>query len=405
MEKKSKDLIDAMSSAPVKQYLIEHEHHNVRDVILKHKQILGIPTSVLFEQISARKKARQKLPLYYATNGIVYPPQQSWEQSSSQQTAEFKSEVASSLIGRSAVMADLTGGFGVDAYFFSRKVGSVHYVEPNNELLELARHNHKMLGAANIEYHNQKAEEYLDTSPSHCDLLYFDPSRRTEDKKRVLTFEDSQPDVVALADKIYGKTEWLLVKASPMLDLQAGISQLRHVRRVFVVSVRNECKEVLFLGQKGFAGTLEIETVNLTGSHDERYTFTIPEEQSSSSHFSDPQLFLYEPNASILKAGAFKSIGTRYALKKIHANTHLYTSDVLLDDFPGRKFRIESFVKPDRSTMKNFFPDGKANVTTRNYPLTAEALKKKTGLSDGGEKFLIAFTGTSRKFVAVAQRL
>lgn len=405
MEKKSKDLIDALSSGPVKQYLIAHEHHNVRDVILKHKEILGIPTSVLFEQISARKKARQKLPLYYATNEIVYPPQQSWEQSSSQQTAAFKSEVASSIIGRSAVVADLTGGFGVDAFFFSRKVGGVHYVEPDKELLELARHNHKVLGAVNIEYHNQKAEEYLDTSLAQSALLYFDPSRRTEDKKKVLTFEDSQPDVVALADKIFAKAEWLLVKASPMLDIHAGISQLPHVMRVFVVSVRNECKEVLFLGRKGFSGTPEIETVNLTGSHDERFTFTMPEEQSSSSHFSDPLLFLYEPNASILKAGAFKSIGTRYALHKIHANTHLYTSDVLVDQFPGKKFRIEAFVKPDKGLMKKFFPEGKANVTTRNYPLSAEALKKKTGLSDGGEKFLIAFTGTSRKFVAVAQRL
>lgn len=394
-----------MSSEPVKRYLIEHEHHDLRDVILKHKQILGIPTSALFEQINARKKARQKLPLYYETEGIVYPPQQNWEQSSSQQTAEFKAEVVSSLVGPHADIADLTGGFGVDTYFFSRKVGQVHYVEPNNELLELARHNHQVLGAANVKYHHQHAEEYLNSSIQRFDLLFCDPSRRTEDKRKVLTFQDSQPDVLELAHKAFIRSEWLLVKASPMLDIQAGLSELPFVARVFVVSVRNECKELLFLAQKDFTGTPEIETVNLTGANDDRFIFTIPEEQMSTPSFSDPMSFLYEPNASILKAGAFKSIATRYSLKKINTNTHLYTSETLVDDFPGKKFRIEAFAKPDKRTMKNFFPDGRANVTTRNYPLSAEALKKKTGLTDGGEKFLIAFSGMTRKFVAVAEKL
>lgn len=404
MEQKTKDLIDALSSGPVKQYLIEHEHHAVRDVILNHKEILGVPTSTLFEQLSARKKARQKLPLYYETEGIVYPAQQNWEQSSSQQTAELKSEIVASLVGTRAVIADLTGGFGVDTLFFSRKVGQVHYVEPNKELLELAQHNHQLLGARNIEYHNDRAEDFLEANQSF-DLLYIDPSRRTEDKKKVLTFEHSAPDVSKLAGKIFDQSEWLFVKASPMLDIHAGFSQLPFVKRVFVVSVRNECKEVLFLAQKRFDGTAEIEAVNLTPDHVEHFTFTISDEETSAVSYSDPLTFLYEPNASILKAGAFKSVANRFGLKKIHVNTHLYTSNELVVNFPGKKFRIEAFVKPDKIAMKGFFPDGKANVTTRNYPMSAEALKKKTRLNDGGEKFLIAFSGMSRKFVAVAQRL
>lgn len=394
-----------MSSGPVKSYLIEHEHHDLHAVILKHKEILGIPTSVLFQQISARKKARHKIPLYHKTPGIVYPPQENWEQSSSQQTAEFKSQLIASFLPHDAIIGDLTGGFGIDTFFFSRDVALVHYVEPNGELLELARHNHRLLNARNIEYHDQRAEDFLESSSHVFDLLYLDPSRRTQTNKKVLTFGDSQPDVVKLASRLFARAERVLVKASPMLDIQAGISQLPCITRVFVVSLRNECKEVLFLAKKGFDGPPQIEAVNLNGINEERFVFTMREEEQASSSLSDPLSFLYEPNASILKAGAFKSVGVRYGLTKMHVNTHLFTSDTLVHDFPGKKFRIEALAKPDKNTLKNFFPDGKANVTTRNYPLSAEALKKKAGLTDGGDKFLIAFTGMNKRFLAVAQKL
>ena len=277
MEKKTKDLIEALSSGPVKQYLIEHEHHDLRDVILKHKAILGIPTSTLFEQISARKKARQKIPVYYETEGIVYPPQQNWEQSSSQQTAQFKADAIASLIRKDAVIGDLTGGFGVDTYFFSRQVGAVHYVEPNKGLLELAQHNHQILGADNIRYHNDRAEDFLASTGQTFDVIYFDPSRRKNDNKKVLTLKHSEPDVLKLTDKVFSKTEWLVVKASPLLDIHAGMSELPFVRRVLVLSVRNECKEVLFISQNQFAGTADIEAVNLSCGLDERFMFSLHE--------------------------------------------------------------------------------------------------------------------------------
>ena len=395
-----------MSSGPVREYLIENENHDIRSAILKHKEILGVPTSRLFEQISARRKAKDKLPLYYQTNGIVYPPQHNLEQSSSQRTASFKAEIAASVLEPNPVIADVSGGFGVDTYFLSKKAAKIHYVEDDEYLFQLARHNHALLGATNIEYHHGRAENFLASASGPFHLIYADPSRKSGDKKKIFLLQESSPNIVKLATDIFSKSDWLLIKASPLLDVQSGISDLPFVRKVFVVSVKNECKEVLLLCQKAFANVPTVEAVNLSGDSDvERFEFTFTEERAVVIAYSEPLAYLYEPNAAILKAGAFKSVAARFLLKKLHVNTHLYTSDKLVENFPGRKFIIDEFVKPDRALLRRVFPDGKANVTTRNYPLTAEGLKKKTGLTDGGDKFLIGFSGVKKKYLAVARRL
>lgn len=395
-----------MSSGPVRKYLIENENHDIRSVILKHKEILGVPTSELFGQIGARRKAKDKLPLYYQTEGIVYPPQHNLEQSSSQRTASFKADIAASVLKPDPVIADVTGGLGVDTYFLSQRAAKIHYIEADESLFELARHNHALLGATNIEYHHGTAENFLASATTPFDLVYADPSRKSGDKKKIFLLQESSPNIVILATEIFAKSEWLLVKASPLLDIQAGISDLPFVRKVFVVSVKNECKEVLLLSQKGYKDIPTVEAVNLTGNADvESFGFTFPEERAVSVSYNEPLTYLYEPNASILKAGAFKTVAARFLLKKIHVNTHLYTSEKFVENFPGRKFIIEGFVKPDPTVLKRFFSGGKANVATRNYPMSAEALKKMTGLMDGGDKFLIGFSGEKKKYLAAARRL
>lgn len=405
MEKKAKELIDALSSGPVRKYLSDHRHGDIHDIILKHKEILGIPTSRLVEQIAVRKKAREKLPSYYSTEGIIYPPPQNFEQSSSEQTAVFKSNLLATLI-KDAVVVDLTGGFGVDTFFFSRAASKVIYVEPDHDLLSLARHNHRVLQAGNIEYFPETADDFLRSRSGPFDIVYADPSRRTRDRKRVMGLADSEPNVVALSKELLTKASWFLVKASPLFDIQSGIEQLPCIRGVFVVSVKNECKEVLFLAERNFEGVAEITAVNIVADTvTETFSFNFPEERQLSLTPSPPLRYLYEPNASILKAGAFKSVAHRFGLNAIHPNTHLYTSDSLVQNFPGKKFHVEAFIRPEKSAITQHFPDGKANVTTRNYPLTPEELKKRTGLKDGGAKFLIGFTGESQKFLAVATRL
>lgn len=406
MEKKAKELIDALSSGPVKQYILDHEHHDIRDIMLKNKELLGIPTAQLLEQIVTRRKAREKLPLFYQANGIIFPPPANFEQSSSQATALYKTELIRGLLHEKPIIADLTSGFGVDAYFISRIANQIHFIEPDQLLVDIARHNHKMLDAHNIEYHIATAESFLDKTTMHFDLIYADPSRRSAQRKKLHSLSESQPDIVKLQHRIFDKSPLLLVKASPLLDIQAGIGQLTSVKKVFVISVSNECKEILFLCEKNFANTPTIEAVNLhTVGEPERFEFTFSQEREQTVHLSDPLKYLYEPNASILKAGAFKSVAASFDLKKIQSSTHLYTGEHFVSSFPGRKFLIEHLVKPDPADISKHLPGGKANVTTRNYPLSPDALKKKTGLQDGGEKFLIGFSGQRKKFLVIAQKL
>lgn len=407
MKRKTKDIIEALSHGPVQRFILEHENQDIRNLILKNKVLLGIPTSQLMEQVATRRKAKEKLPLYYRTAGVVYPPPANFEQTSSEITARYKTDLIAGLTrAPTATGVDLTGGFGVDTFFLSQKFAKLHYVEPETSLLEIARYNHHLLGAGNIEYHAQTAEDFLRTTSESFDFIYADPSRKTAAKKKVYALTDSQPDILKLKGEIFRKTSLLVVKASPLMDIQAGIAQLSCVRKVLVVSVANECKEVLFVCEKGFNGIPSIEAINISeGNAGDSFEFTFPEERNQTISFSDPGTFLYEPNASILKAGAFKSVAAHFGLKKLQVSTHLYTGEQLIGNFPGRTFVIEALVKPDAATLKKYFPEGKANVTTRNYPLSPEALKKKTRLKDGGEKFLIGFSGEKKKFLAVARKL
>lgn len=408
MKKSTKDILSTLSSGPVQKFILENEHSDVGELILKNKTLFSIPAANLSEQIGARRKAREKLPLYFNTPGILYPPQRNFEQCSSQITAVYKKEMITRVVtgASSAVGADLTGGFGIDAFFISQGVRRVHYVEPDTSLLELARHNHQLLGADNIDYHPATAEDFLKRSERVYDFIFIDPSRRSERGVKVYAFADALPDVTGLQGEIFKKTSFLLIKASPLLDIHAGRSQLNSVKEIHVVSVNNECKEVLFLCERGYGGDAIVEAVNLSGRGDaETFRFGFADERNQRVSFGAPSTFLYEPNASILKAGAFKSVAGRFNLKKIAVNTHLYSSPALAEHFPGRKFRVEALIKPDPAEVKKYFPGGKGNVSTRNYPLSAEALKKKTGLQDGGEKYLIAFSGTEKKYVVVASRI
>jgi 16S rRNA G966 N2-methylase RsmD len=404
LERKIKDIIRDLSAGPVQEYIREKENFNARDIVLRDKSVLGIPAAQLFEQIASRKKSKEKLPLLYNTPGIIFCPPDKLEQSSSEATGRYKADMIAEFLKKgSSRVADLTGGFGVDSFFISQRISALHYVEPSESLLEIARHNHRLLGADNIRYYLETAEEFLKRANESVDLVYLDPSRRSGDRK-VNSLDASHPDVLRLKQAVFEKTTLMFVKASPLLDIHAGISQLGDVRKVFVISVHNECKEILFLCEKKFSGSQSIEAINLADVI-ERFEFSVSDERQQSVVFSDPLQFLYEPNASILKAGAFKLVASRFDVRKIAANTHLYTSDTYVPTFPGRKFRVETLVKSDRSEMRRNFPGGKANVTTRNYPLTADQLKKKMGLKDGGERFLFGFSGTEKKFLAVANRL
>lgn len=397
----TESLLKSLLLPSVKEFIRTHENDDEKSLILKHSTILDIPSAVIAEQISARRKAKIKLPSFYQQDEVIYPPAINLEQCSSEATASFKADLV-----KGSTFADLTGGFGIDSFFLAKSFLRGCYIEPNDSLLKIVQHNHHVLGCNTILYKNTTAENFLSDIRETFDLIFVDPSRRSAANQKVFKLSDCIPNVPQLIDKIVEHTEKLLIKTSPLLDLQQGLRELKFVEKIVIVSVENECKEVLFLCCKNFNDEPLIQAVNLFGNKpSETFSFSLPEERAAEITFSEPLLYLYEPNASVLKAGAFKLIGVKNDLAKIHSNTHLYTSNNVISDFPGRIFKIEGFVKPDNKTLQSFFPEGKANITTRNYPLSVEALKKKTGLKDGGDKYLIGFSGSAKKFLVVANRL
>jgi 16S rRNA G966 N2-methylase RsmD len=400
------EFLSLLVQPPVQQHLIEHEQEDARALVLKQKEVLGIPASVIATQLSGRSTAKNKLPTWYQTKGIVYPPTINLEQCSSEATARFKANILTEEIKGKLVAVDLTGGFGVDSYFLSTIYESTHHVDVNEELLEIVKNNHKTLGTDSIKHHNETAKQFIENSTETFDVVYIDPSRRDQQSRKVFRLADCTPDITTLQHTIFKKSNSLLVKASPLLDIQQGLRELISVKKVLVVSVENECKELLFLAEKNYSGTFQIEAVDLYNSGLVRNTFTFSSEQEkeSKSKFSEPLSYLYEPNASIMKAGAFKLVGERYDLNKLSTNTHLYTSEKLIPDFPGRTFKIEK-LNPNQKELNSLVPTKQVNVITRNYPLRPEELKKKLNLRDGGDKYLIGFSTQTKKHVGLCLRL
>lgn len=390
----------------VQDFLIQHEGEDERQFVLRQKEVFGLPAAQIAQQLVGRRKAKVKLPTWYLTKGIIYPPTLNLEQSSSQATALFKSKIVETILNKKSVAADLTGGLGVDSFYLSHKFNSLHYVEPDKELLDITFHNHTVLKATNITHHNTLAEQFLHQTTIEFDLVFIDPSRRDSKSRKIIRLADCLPDVTQLQQTILHRTRFLLVKTSPLLDIQQGLRELDHVKKVFVVSVDNECKELLFLAEKNFAGEVSIEAVDLfaDGKIQASFSFTSEEEKNSSISQSEPQKLLYEPNASILKAGAFKLISEKYQLQKLAANTHLYTSERLLENFPGRIFQIDE-LNPEVKQLHDLLPNSQINIVTRNYPLKPEELKKKLKLRDGGDKYLIGFSSEKKKYLALCSRI
>lgn len=395
-------MLNELTRPSIQQFISDHESDDVRTLVLNNSLIEGIPASVIANQIACRRKAKEKLPLWYSAKGIVYPSALTLEQSSSQVTAQYKAQVMAKLLSERNRCADLSGGFGVDSLFLSQVCTELHYADPNAELLEIARHNHRILGASNLGYHGVDAETFLDTDLQKFNLIYLDPSRRSDSKSKAIRLSDYKPDVLTLMPKLFEKTNLVLIKTSPLLDIQQGLKQLRAVSAVWVVSVDNDCKEVLYLCRAGFSGEPTVQAVNL-GREKQETRFTVSQEKASSVKFSEPLAYLYEPNASLLKAGAFKLVSNLFGLFKLHPNTHLYTSATLQTDFPGRIFSVIGTTRP--KTVKSDFPTGKANVIVRNYPLTPNELKQKLRLLDGGENYLIATTTSSGKMLLACRRI
>jgi len=375
------------------KYLAAHEDQDPGSLMLQAGRYPHLPVAQLVQHIGARQKIKNKLPTWYHHPQVRYPVALSVEQSSSEKTAAFK---AGLLAGK--LMLDLTGGFGIDSFFFADKFDKVIYVERQPELVEVAATNAQVLGKKNIQFEQGEAAAFLESFTGPADWIYLDPARRDQANRKMHDLSDCEPNLLQLLPTLLAKGQNILVKTSPMLDINQAIGQLQKVQKVYVVAVENECKEVLYHVAASDISSPVIEAVNLLPENRiQFFTFDYATEDNTQVNYTLPQSYIYEPNAAILKAGGFKSLADQYQLNKLHRNSHLYTSENLVIDFPGRTFKLKIISRYQKKELATHLPTLKANISVRNFPDTVAEIRKKTGIKEGGNIYLFATTDLHQK--------
>ncbi|MEG1658996.1 MAG: SAM-dependent methyltransferase [Bacteroides sp.] len=386
-----------LSSATL-DFINAHLHDDVRTLALQARKYPEVAMETAILQIAGRKVMAEKVPSWSAVEGLLYPRHLSLEQCSSEATARYKASLASG-----ERFADLTGGFGIDCAFLSKRFVQATYVERQEDLCKLAAHNFPLLGLRHIRVCQEDGIAYLEQMQP-VDLLFIDPARRNEQGGKMVALSDCEPDVAALAPLLARKARQALIKLSPMLDLTLALRDMPGTQEAHILSVNNECKELLLMTTAQQTEQVKIHCVNLTSKGGiQTFCFTREAEQTAECLYTD-QLgaYLYEPNASILKAGAFRSIAASYKVKKLHPNSHLYTSNEPRPDFPGRTFRITATGSLHKKEFKELMQGAtKANLTVRNFPATVAELRKRTRLEEGGDIYLFATTLSNEQKVMI----
>ncbi len=352
----------------------------------------------ILNQITVKTKIKDKLPTFFTTPNILYPSKISSEQTSSELAAIYKSELISG-----EILIDLTGGFGVDTYFFSKKIKHVIHCEIDSELSQIVAHNFKVLNAKNVEFHQGDSFEILKSLNRKIDVIYIDPSRRNASKGKVFMLKDCLPNVPELLDFYFNYSNSILIKTAPILDISAGLLELKNVKCIHVVAVNNEVKELLWEIEKSYSGVTRIKTVNLL--KEKKISFEFDLNNSGIATYSLPQKYLYEPNGAIMKSGGFDEISAFYQLPKLHSHSHLYTSETCIE-FPGRIFEIKSSFSYTKTNMKQYLEGKKANLTIRNFPDTVEIIRKKWKIKEGGESYCFFTTDLNNdKIVLICNKI
>ena len=366
---------------------------DIPDLVLKGSPFPEIKIQDLANQIISKSKCRNKLPSWFLTEGIYYPRPINIEQTSSEITAQYKANLVAG-----KTMVDLTGGFGVDSFFLSHKVDQLTHCEIDTELSEIAAHNFDVFGLAHINCLPADGIAFLQSTSHKFDWLFIDPSRRTDIKGKVFLLDDCLPNVVVHLDLLLSKANHILIKLSPILDIHSVVSDLKYVKEIHVVSNLNEVKELLIVLEKDYGGPIKIKTVNFKKTGKDIFEAAFP--SCVIANYSSPKTYLYEPNSAILKAGLFNEVSHELNVFKLHSNSHLYTSDKLID-FPGRRFEVVSCLKYNPKEMKQNFPIKKANITTRNFHESVAQIRKRTKIKEGGSDYLFFTTGPENQALLI----
>lgn len=378
----------------VQDYINSHLNADVSRIALSKSPFAEASAAELANQIAAKKKAEKKLPTWFRTPGIYYPNTLSIEQTSSEETAKYKSTLA-----KGRCLLDLTAGFGVDSFYFSQQVNEVYSCEVNTELAAIASYNAKVLGVPNIEFLATDGLDFLKDTEKQFDTIYIDPARRNSSGK-VFKLADCTPNVVEHLEMLWGKANRIIIKTSPLLDIQAGLTELKQVSEIHIVSVKNECKELLWVLDKGGQQLPKIICVALNGEI-KRLLLPLQDAPSVSYANSIPAMgFIYEPDAALMKSGAFNEVARIFSLLKLHRHSHLYYADTVNKQFMGRIFEIEAFLTPNElKKEKNL----KGNVLVRNFPEQPEVLVKKYKIAPSKSQFLIFTQGQTGYMVVKAK--
>lgn len=392
-------MISKLTQPEIQQYITNHAHLDISQLALTKNPFPELPWSELLNQIQAKKKAKDKLPTWYSTQNIIYPNKISIEQTSSETTATYKAQLIN---GNSLI--DLTGGFGIDDYFFSKSINRVVHCEINEELSAIVAHNFKVLNCTNITTLNGDSTTVLKNLNQTFDWIYIDPSRRNDAKGKVFMLKDCLPNVPELLDFYFDYTNQIMIKTAPILDLSAAIKELQNCAEIHIVAVENEVKELLFILKKESKDILSIKTTNILKNKEDIFEFKYNSDVKPIL-YSHPKKYLFEPNAAIMKSSGFEEVAHQFNLEKLHQHSHLYTFDEP-KELPGRVFKIQQVFEYNKSNMKQFLENQKTNLTIRNFPDTVENIRKKWNLKDGGSLYTFLTTDLNNaKIVLLCEKI
>ncbi|MCE7069866.1 hypothetical protein LZG74_06110 [Dyadobacter sp. CY327] len=376
------------------EFIQEHLRDDVSKLMLRAKHFKNVNVRKLGAQIQSRQKALKKLPDWSANPNLIFPPALSVEQCSSEATARYKATLMSG-----DELIDITGGMGVDCYYMHPNFKNVRYFEQQPEVAVTAKFNFKQLGVTNIKVQVLDSIETLKTEQRYADWIYADPARRNDRQEKVVLLSDCTPDIVENLSVLFESSPNILLKTSPLLDIDLAAKTLVNVKEVHVIGYEGECKELLFVLKKDWISDtfdIKVRIINSSGKVISQLDLTRDSERLTGVDYSRPLKYLYEPHAAILKAGAFRTVCSAYALAKLSINSQLYTSEKLITDFPGRAFEVVAVCKPDIREIMQHMEGDKAHLTVRNFPAKSEELRKKWKLKDGGKYYLFATTFSNK---------
>lgn len=360
-------------------YLKIIEQEDFKSIGLKKSLFDGISSAEIAQQLKGIQVAKHKLPTLYSTKNIYFPPSINLEQASSEAAANYKSSLV-----KGKTLIDLTAGFGIDTMAFAKNFEKVYHIEQNPELSEIVQHNAQIL-APNLETYTGTFQSFFETNPeSKFDVIYLDPARRNSSGRKFI-LEDLEPNILEWMPTFFEKSNKIIIKLSPLLDITSTLQQIDSISEIHIVALKNEVKDFLLIIDKNCSTKNPlIKAINLESNQPE-FSFNFEDEYNSNANFGTVQQYIYEPNVAILKTGAFKLLSEKFNLHKLHQNTHLYTSNELLNEFPGKIYSVEKHI----NHAKKEIIKSKANLLVKNYNQAIDIVKKKFKITDGGETTLI----------------